>query len=99
MSRYTWIVSAQVGVSVLFPAASALVTRLWVDAWVSLSVFLTVGALLIVGCLACDLWRYGPSRRSVIAGVFTVIIAGTYLVSLGSLLLLSDGAAFFPRLW
>lgn len=69
---------------------------LWVDGRVSLPVFLTVGAVLIVGC---DLWLYWPYRRSVIAGVFTVIIASTYLVSLVSLLLLPYGASLFPRLW
>jgi hypothetical protein len=86
-------------VFVLFPAASAAVTRLWVDEYVSLPVFMSVGALLILGCLACDLWLYWPYRRSVIAGMFAVIIESTYLVSLVSLLLLPDGASFFPRLW
>ena len=99
MDRYKWILSYRVGLFVLFPGASAVVTRLWVDARVSLPMFLTVGALLIVGCLACDLWLYWPYRRSVIAGVFTVIIASTYLVSLVSLLLLPYGASLFPRLW
>lgn len=98
MSRYKWILSYRVGLFVLFPGTSSMVTLLWVDERISLPALKTVGALLVVGCLACDLWLYWPYRRSVIAGVFTVIIAGTYLVSLGSLLLL-DGAAFFPRLW
>ncbi len=55
VDRSKWRLSYRVGVFVLFPGASAVVTRLWGDERVSLPVFLTVGALLIVGCLACDL--------------------------------------------
>lgn len=49
MDRYKWILSYRVGLFVLFPGTSALVTRLWVDERVSLPMFLTVGALLISG--------------------------------------------------